>query len=96
MQKFGQFMSFDITYNLVKESKVTEGERTKKWGLGLFLGKNNHNKTIPFGICLLNSETKDDFKKVFMNFFDIVGGEPQAIITDQQIAIIGALEELKA
>ena len=96
MKKFGQFVSFDITYNLVKEAKVIEGlPRPKKWGLGLFLGKNNHNKTIPFGVCLINSETKEDFKRLFMNFFDIVGGEPQAIITDQQIAIIGALEELK-
>ena len=48
-------MSFDITYNLIKEIKQVQGEKSKKWGLGLFLGKNNNNMTIPFGVCLMNS-----------------------------------------
>ena len=94
MKKFGQFISFDITYNLVKEYKEVEG-KVKKWGLGLFLGKNNHNRTVPFAICIVNSETKADFVSLFASFFDIMNSEPQTIITDQQIAIIGALKELK-
>ena len=89
-------MSFDITYNLIKEIKEVQGEKPKKWGLGLFLGKNNNNMTIPFGVCLINSQNKADFKNVFRSFFDIMNAQPQSILTDQQIAIIGALEELKS
>lgn len=43
----------------------------------------------------MNSETKADFKSLFANFFDIMNSEPQAILTDQQPAIIGALKELQ-
>lgn len=53
-----QFVTFDVTYNIVKEFIIEEGEsnQTKKrrWGLGLFLGKNNNNKPIVFCLCLLN------------------------------------------
>ena len=57
----GQFVTFDVTYNLIKEIKLEVKEDRsirKKWGVGLFLGKNNHNKAICFCICILNSETK--------------------------------------
>jgi hypothetical protein len=27
----------------------------RKWGLGMFLGKNCNNKAIPFAFCLLNT-----------------------------------------
>lgn len=43
----------------------------------------------------MNSETKDDFYTAFANFFDIMGSQPQTIMTDQQLAIIGALKDLK-
>ena len=32
---------------------------------------------------------------LFRSFFDAMNSEPKVIMTDQQIAIIGALEELK-
>ena len=89
-KKFGEFVTFDLTYNMIKQFKE-EGDKKKKWGLGLFLGKNNHNNPIPFGICLMNSEKKEDFVQVFRSFFDIMGRKPQSIITDQQLAIIAAL-----
>ena len=51
-------MTFNITYNLIKEFKVMPDESIKKWGLGLFMGKNNHNMPIPFAVSIINSETK--------------------------------------
>ena len=54
-EKFGQFCSFDITYNLIKEIKIDADGTTRTWGLGLFLGKNNLNNPIPFAICIINS-----------------------------------------
>jgi hypothetical protein len=53
-----------------------------KWGLGMFLGKNNHNKALCFCICLTNTETKDSLKGIFKSFFEMMNGEPDAIITD--------------
>ena len=93
-----QFVSFDVTYNLIKEVKLEtiEGRIVrKKWGIGLFLGKNNHNKAICFSICILNSETKEDLKGVFRSFFEMMRGESSVIISDEQPAIEGALKELK-
>jgi hypothetical protein len=58
---------------MVKEryiSKDNEGrEKTKKWGVGAFLGKNNHNKPIPFALTMMSSETAQDMDTLFRNFF---------------------------
>jgi len=82
----GQFVTFDITYNIVKEMKLEKLEnnieRRRTWGVGLFLGKNNHNKAICYCICILNTEKEEDFYGVFKSFFEMMGGEPSAIITD--------------
>lgn len=99
-KKFGenQFATFDVTYNLVKEIKIETEEdriRKRKWGLGLFLGKNNHNKAIIYCICLLNSETTEDFVGIFKSFLEMMNGEPSVFITDEQIAIESALRQLK-
>lgn len=72
-----------------------EDQSMKKWGVGLFAGKNNHNRSVIFGISLINQETKEDFKKLFIAFFQTMKKCPETIITDQQIAIIGALKSLK-
>ena len=100
-REFGerQFVTFDITYNLVKEVKMEEQEnheiKKKKWGLGLFFGKNNHNKAICYCISLINTENKDTFYGVFKSFFEMMNGEPSVIITDEQVAMESALKELK-
>lgn len=97
-REFGerQFVTFDITYNLVKEIKVEQQKNNKiknrKWGLGLFLGKNNHNKAICFCISLINHEDKDTFIGVFKSFFEMMNGEPSVMITDEQSAIQSAFE----
>ena len=40
-QRFGDHVMFDITYHLVRERKFnSEENKSRKYGLGLFLGKN--------------------------------------------------------
>ena len=56
IKKYGQFMAFDLTYNLIKQYEFGPEKKTKKWGLGLFFGKNCNNKSIPFGVALMNNE----------------------------------------
>ncbi len=54
---FGDFMTFDITYNLIKEFKLSQEEtrlHKKKWGLGLIMGKNCNNRPIPFAVIATN------------------------------------------
>lgn len=49
---FGDSVSFDITYNIIKP-------RTKEnstWGLGVFSGLDNNLRIVIFGIALLSSE----------------------------------------
>ena len=58
-RKFGekQFITFDIAYNVVKDVKVEKlqnGVKNHKWGLGLFLGKNNNNRSVCYCMCLVN------------------------------------------
>jgi hypothetical protein len=57
------------------------------------MGKNM--EIIIFAVCVLCEETKDAFKRLFANFFEMVSGCPQTIITDEQKAIKIALSELK-
>ncbi len=59
------------------------------------MGKNNHNKIIPFGIVLTNCENVDAFKFMFAKFFDMIGKPPETILSDQQITIGYALNALK-
>lgn len=47
-----------------------------------------------FAVCMMNRETKEDFFNIFKGFFQIIGGKPETIITDQQMAMIGALKDL--
>ena len=77
------------------EEQKDHSMKKKKWGLGLFLGKNNHNKAICYCISLINIENKDTFMGVFKSFFEMMNGEPSAIITDEQAAIESALRQLK-
>jgi hypothetical protein len=75
-RKYGekQFITFDITYNLIKEVKRSEEGQNKKWGVGFFLGKNNHNKALCFCICILNTETANSLAGVFKSFFEMMNG----------------------
>lgn len=76
--KWGDCISFDVTYNLLRE-RTSE---TKQWGLGLFTGFDTNLRIVLFGCCLLSSEKKEDFMLLFNNFFQLMGKQPQTIITD--------------
>ena len=47
----------------------------------------NNNKTIIFGLAIACSFSKKDYRILFKSFFDLVGGKPECIITDQDAAI---------
>lgn len=56
--RYGQFMTFDLTYNVIKDIQfIDTGQNVyrKKWALGFMLGKDNANRPIAFSIVLMNS-----------------------------------------
>jgi hypothetical protein len=60
-----------------------------------FCGMGKNMEINIFAVCVLSKETKDAFKRLFVDFFERVGGCPQTIISDEQKAIKMALSELK-
>ena len=49
-KKFGNWMGFDFTFNLVQEIK----EGKQQYRLGVFIGISASKKIVPFGLVLCN------------------------------------------
>lgn len=47
-EKYGQFMTVDVTYNLIKEKSNGVG-----WGVCLILGMNANYHIVPFAIAIM-------------------------------------------
>lgn len=50
--KWGDFVSFDLTYNLLRE----RSSQKKQWGVGLFVGFDSGLRIILLGVCLMSRE----------------------------------------
>jgi len=74
---YGQMMAVDVTYNLIKEKVNGVG-----WGIILFLGLNAHNHIVPFAFGMLNDESEETFSSLFLSLFEMLGREPETIISD--------------
>ncbi|KAH1253239.1 Protein FAR1-RELATED SEQUENCE 11 [Glycine max] len=73
-QKYDDVVVFDTTY------KVNSYEMP----LGIFVGMNNHGKTILFGCALLRNETTSAFRWLMMKtFISLMKNPPKTILTDQ-------------
>ncbi|KAL2920666.1 Protein FAR1-RELATED SEQUENCE 11 [Bienertia sinuspersici] len=72
-QKYGDVVVFHTTY------KVNAYDMP----CGIFVGVDNHGKTIMFGCALLRNETTTTFKWLMKTFVGIMKKSPKTIITDQ-------------
>lgn len=82
---FGDFVSFDTTFS------------TNRYDMPFapIVGINNHGKTIIFGCALLENQTADTFRWLLSTFLEAMGGKrPSIVITDQDIAMKKAIEEV--
>ena len=86
-KKFGNWMGFDFTFNLVQEIK----EGKQQYRLGVFVGISASKKIVPFGLVLCNEQTKERYYQILKSFSDIMNRFPEIIITDQDKAIISAI-----
>ncbi|KAG5531650.1 hypothetical protein RHGRI_026317 [Rhododendron griersonianum] len=50
---------------------------------GIFVGVNNHGKTVLFGCALLRNETTSAFQWLFKTFLTLMKKQPKTILTDQ-------------
>ncbi|XP_042038463.1 protein FAR1-RELATED SEQUENCE 5-like [Salvia splendens] len=59
-----------------------------------FTGKDNHGRAMTFGAGLLCSESADSFSWLFRQFVKCMGVAPKLIITDQDLGMKVAVEEV--
>lgn len=89
--KFGNWVGFDFTFNLIQENH----NNGKNWKTGCFMGISNSRKMVPFALVLSTSETEERFYQIFKSFFDIMKKEPAVIISDEDTSLIAAVRNLK-
>ncbi|URE16956.1 FAR1 DNA-binding domain [Musa troglodytarum] len=79
---FGDVVCLDMTYKINGYGRP----------LAPFLGVNHHKQTTIFGAALLYDESIDSFKWLFETFkIGMRGKQPKTILTDQSMAISGAV-----
>jgi hypothetical protein len=77
-QDYGERVSFDLTFRLIK-NRTEEGG---SWKVGVFLGLSACNRLVPFGIAIMTESNKEAYMEIFRMFFAGVGGQPKVIISD--------------
>jgi hypothetical protein len=63
-RRFGDWMGFDFTFNLIQEIK----EEKQPWRVGVFVGISASKKIVPFGLVICNEETADRYYSIFKTF----------------------------
>jgi len=76
---YGDSVSFDLTFNLVKDHH----DSGRKWKLGCFLGLSASKHILPFALVATLFDSKEVFVRIFKTFFTAVNGQPKVIITDE-------------
>ncbi|KAF7134987.1 hypothetical protein RHSIM_Rhsim08G0141700 [Rhododendron simsii] len=82
-QKYGDVVVFDTTYKI----------NAYQMPFGIFVGVNNHGKTILFGCALLRNETTSTFRWLMKTFLSVMKKPPKTIITDQDPWMTEAISE---
>lgn len=91
-KRYGDVVSFDYTFNLIKDTHPSG----RKWKVGYFLGTSACKRVIPMAIVCALHENTASYCDVFRTFIKAMGGEPDVLVTDEEHAIRAAITELKA
>ncbi|XP_042051739.1 protein FAR1-RELATED SEQUENCE 5-like [Salvia splendens] len=81
---FGDIVSFDSTYNTNRYCMIFTP----------FTGKDNHGSPVTFAAGLVCSEKTGAFAWLFRHFVDCMGVAPRMIVTDQDLGMRSAIEEV--
>ena len=93
-------MSFDLTFNIFKETPIEFDEQgqqleKKNYLIGFFAGQNNLCNTVIFAAAITSSARKVDYEVLIDTFVSLMGKPPQTIISDQDTALISCLESMR-
>ncbi|XP_042012116.1 protein FAR1-RELATED SEQUENCE 5-like [Salvia splendens] len=81
---FGDIVSFDSTYNTNRYCMIFTP----------FTGKDNHGSPVTFAAGLVFSEKTGAFAWLFRHFVHCMGVAPRMIVTDQDLGMRSAIEEV--
>ncbi|XP_042051430.1 protein FAR1-RELATED SEQUENCE 5-like [Salvia splendens] len=81
---FGDFVAFDSTYNTNRYCMIFTP----------FTGKDNHGRPVTFAAGLVCSEKTWAFAWLFRHFVECMGVAPKMIVTDQDLGMRSAIEEV--
>lgn len=102
--EYGRFIGIDFTYNLIKErpyivDEMEEEPKKKKkptkWITGVISGLDSARRLLIYGIAFCYSESIKSIQLILENFFDVTGKQPETILSDQGLGIIGAIQKLQ-
>jgi hypothetical protein len=89
---FGNAISFDITFNLLRN--ITHNNHCFRVGI-LTVGDTNQ-RILFAGLVIIVDETTATFFTVFDTFLNIYTQSLMSIITDDQLTIVLAIDQLRA
>lgn len=69
-RNFGEMLSFDFTYNLIRNRSRDE----KRYGLGVFCVTDTNVRVLIAGLAIMCEERNEDLYKMFQHFFELHGG----------------------
>ncbi|XP_047942856.1 protein FAR1-RELATED SEQUENCE 5-like [Salvia hispanica] len=81
---FGDIVAFDTTYNTNRYCMI----------FAPFTGKDNHGRPVTFAAGLVSSEKTGAFAWLFRHFVQCMGVAPKMIVTDQDLGMGSAIEEI--
>ncbi|XP_047965367.1 protein FAR1-RELATED SEQUENCE 5-like [Salvia hispanica] len=81
---FGDIVTFDTTYNTNRYCMI----------FAPFTGKDNHGRPVTFAAGLVSNEKTGAFAWLFRHFVQSMGVAPKMIVTDQDLGMRSAIEEI--
>ncbi|XP_047951419.1 protein FAR1-RELATED SEQUENCE 5-like [Salvia hispanica] len=81
---FGDIVAFDTTYNTNRYCMI----------FAPFTGKDNHGRPVTFAAGLVSNEKTGAFAWLFRHFVQCMGVAPKMIVTDQDLGMRSAIEEI--
>ncbi|XP_042067269.1 protein FAR1-RELATED SEQUENCE 5-like [Salvia splendens] len=81
---YGDIVSFDTTYSTNRYCMI----------FAPFTGKDNHGRPVTFVAVLLSKENANSFSWLFNQFIKLMGVAPKLIVTDQDLGMKVAVEEV--
>ena len=81
--RFGDLVSFDITYNILRN--VAQDNR--RFRVGVFTVQDTNVRVLFAGLAIIADETAYTLSRMFYLLFDIHGKTPSTLVTDGQHSI---------